>query len=204
MNTQIMFDIGAHEGQSSIFKAVENENLHVYAFEPVAKLADDIKTKTNNLKNYTLVSKAVSDYNGEAFFNVRGEGDWGQGSLSDFTSNIDTVWPDSNLRFTDKIKVEVIRLDTFIEQHNIERINYLHIDAQGGDLRVLKGLGKYISIVDKGVVEASNPDKIYYTDQNTVDSTVDFLNKAGFDIISIDSNDNISNEYNIHFEAKRN
>ena len=204
MDTQIMFDIGAHEGQSSIFKAEENENLHVYAFEPIPKLADGIKSKINNLKNYTLITKAVSDYNGEAFFNVRGEGDWGQGSLSDFTGAVDTVWPGFNLRFTDKIKVEVIRLDNFIEQHNIKKINYLHVDAQGGDLRVLKGLGKYIAIVEKGVVEASNTDKIYYTDQNTVDDTVNFLNNAGFDIISIDSNDHISNEYNIYFEAKKN
>jgi hypothetical protein len=36
---------------------------------------------------------------------------------------------------------------TFIKQHGIEKIDYLHVDAQGMDLRVLKSLGSYLSIV---------------------------------------------------------
>lgn len=201
INKQIMFDIGAHEGQSSIPKAKENSNLHVYAFEPVPKLAEEIKSKTINLTNYSIITKAVSNYDGEAFFNVRGEGDWGQGSLSDFTESVDIVWPGTMLKFTEKIKTDVTRLDTFIEANNISKINYLHVDAQGGDLKVLESLGKYISIVESGVVEASNPDKLYYTEQNTINDTVDFLKNAGFKIISINSNDDRENEFNIYFEA---
>jgi FkbM family methyltransferase len=196
-----MFDIGAHEGQSSIRKARENSNLYVYAFEPVPKLIEEIKSKITDLTNYRIITKAVSDYNGEAFFNVREEGDWGQGSLSDFTDSVDVVWPGTGLRFTDKIKVDVTRLDTFIEENNISMIDYLHIDAQGGDLKVLRGLGKYISIVNSGVVEASNPNKLYYKDQNTVDDTVNFLKKSGFEITSIDPNDDMENEFNIYFKT---
>jgi FkbM family methyltransferase len=198
---QVMFDIGAHKGQSSIHKAKENTDLHVYAFEPVPKLIKEIKSKIIDLNNYSIIPKAVSDYDGEAFFNIREEGDWGQGSLSDFTERVDAVWPDAKLKFTDKIKINVIRLDTFIEENNISRINYLHIDAQGQDLKVLRGLGKYISIVDSGVVEASNPDRLCYTEQNTVDDTVAFLKASGFEIMSIDPNDDRENEFNIYFKT---
>ncbi len=197
---EIMFDIGAHEGQSSIHKAVENSNLHVYAFEPVPKLIEKIKSKIVDLNNYTVIPKAVSDYDGEAFFNVRGEGDWGQGSLSDFTDNVDKVWPGAELRFTERIKIDVTRLDTFIEQTNISKINYLHIDAQGEDLKIIKGLGKYISLVVSGVVEASSSDKVSYINQNTVNDTVDYLKAAGFKITGITPNDDNGNEFNIYFQ----
>jgi hypothetical protein len=36
-----------------------------------------------------------------------------------------------------------VRLDTFCELNNIDRIDYLHIDVQGGEHHVIKGLGKY-------------------------------------------------------------
>jgi len=126
-NKQIFFDVGANNGSSSIYKAEENINLIVYAFEPVPELIQILKDNTKHLDNYIIIPKAVSDYNGNSSFNIRGIDDWGQGSLSDFTDAVDIVWPAGALQFTDKIEVDVIRLDKFIKNNNIEKIDYLPI-----------------------------------------------------------------------------
>lgn len=36
-NKEIMLDVGAHAGQSFIYKAIENSNSHVYVFKPASK-----------------------------------------------------------------------------------------------------------------------------------------------------------------------
>ena len=195
----IWFDVGANNGSSSICKAEENPELTVYAFEPVPELVQILKDNTAHLDNYIVIPKAVSDFNGYASFNVRGVDDWGQGSLSDFTDAVDIVWPAGALKFTDKINVDVIRLDTFIEANNILAIDYLHIDAQGNDLKVLRSLGKYVSIVMAGVAEAAKANKTYYVDQNTIADTLKFLDESGFKLTEIVPNDNRDNEFNIYF-----
>ncbi len=46
--------------------------------------------------------------------------------------------PDFNV--TDTIDVDVIKLKDFINDNNIDKIDYLHCDVQGHDLEVLIGL----------------------------------------------------------------
>ena len=196
---KIIFDIGAHEGQDSISLARESSNTIVYAFEPVPALAKNIKDKTAELPNYNLIQKAVSDYTGTTSFNIMNDGTGGQSSLLKFTEKVDIVWPSGVLKFTDEIPVDVIRLEDFIKDNNIKKIDNLHIDAQGSDLSVLKGMGDYISIVQEGVVEASNPDREYYEGQNNTEQTVQYLKGYGFKITRVVPNDDRGNEVNIYF-----
>jgi hypothetical protein len=43
----------------------------------------------------------------------------------------------------DGYDVQIVRLDTICELNNIDKIDYLHIDVQGNEHSVIKGLGKY-------------------------------------------------------------
>ena len=60
---------------------------------------------------------------------------------------------------TKKTKVKVIRLSSFLKDKEFKRIKYLHCDAQGSDINVLKSLGNYIKHLDYGVVEVSATEK---------------------------------------------
>ena len=197
--SRIVFDVGAWDGMSSKQYADEVPGTKIYAFEPVPKLVQEILI---NLKGYdcVVVPKAVSDYDGKSFFNIRNEGDWGQGSLLNFNDDVDKIWPGSNLKFSEKLEVGVIKLSTFIEQNSIGVIDFLHIDAQGNDLKVLKGLENKINIVQSGVVEAAREGKTYYTNQNLKEETVKFLEDNNFKIEKIDNNDGMGNEVNIFFK----
>lgn len=198
---KIFIDVGANNGSNSISQAEQNKDWVIYAFEPTPLLIHNLKQQTKHLSNYHIIPKAVSDFNGEAIFNIAGASDWGCSSLLNFSDKSQTHWPGrTEFNVTERINVEVLRLDSFIEQNNIEHIDYLHIDAQGSDLKVLKGLGKYISLVQNGVIEAAAKPNVLYYEQNTVDESCDFLRNNGFTIISIMSNDIHHNEVNITFQ----
>ena len=107
------------------------------------------------------------------------------------------------MNVTQEIEVDVIRLDGFIKEHNITEIDYLHIDTQGSDLKVLEGFGKYIDIVMEGCMEAAAKEDILYKGQNTQQQSVDFLQKNGFDITGIQINDEYQNEVNIYFRKRK-
>lgn len=198
---KIIFDVGANDGSSHIGTALHNPNKLVFAFEPTPRMIDIIKSKISHLKNYVLVEKAVSDFEGTSTFNVAGQSDWGCSSLLEFSNKSQTKWPGrTDFKVTDTIEVDVIRLDSFIKEKTIPKIDYIHIDTQGSDLEVLKGMGDLINIVRAGVMEAGNEKDILYKGQNTLKETIKFLNSKGFEVKDIVSNDPYTNEVNVHFE----
>ena len=160
-----------------------------------------IESRTSHFKNYNLIKKAVSNYEGKATFNVAGQCDWGCSSLLEFSDRSKVDWPGrTDFVVTQKIEVEVIRLDKFVKENSITKIDYLHIDTQGSDLNVLKGLGEQLSIVQEGAMEAASKPDILYFGQNTQEECVDFLISKGFEITRIEINDPQQNEVNIYFK----
>jgi FkbM family methyltransferase len=196
----IVFDVGANNGDSNIHYAEQGHA--VYAFEPTPELIEVIKAKTKHLPNYVLTETAVSNFIGQAKFNVAGQCDWGCSSLHEFSDNLAETWPGrGDFVKTQEIQVPVTTLAEFLDEHAwIDRIDYLHIDTQGSDLDVLKGLGSKISIVLAGVCEASKPGyELYKGTDNSRDSIVSFLTEHGFEIEWIQ---NWSEEFNIKFKRK--
>lgn len=206
MEKYIFFDVGAHNGKSSLHIA-NRENAVVYAFEPVPEFYNYLLSETKNLNNYKVYNKAVSDFDGKSIFNICGTGRQSQcSSLLDFSEkeSLDKHWVGyNNFKFTEKIEVDVITLKSFIEENKIDHIDYLHCDAQGCDLKVLKSLGIYINIVKEGVVEtARNEDVKLYKNQEIYDDVVDFLLKNNFEILEVASNNKLETEFNVFFKRK--
>ena len=87
------------------------------------------------------------------------------------------------------------------DTQDIEEIEHLHIDAQGADLAVLKGLGEKISIVKSGVIEVPQSEEVkLYKLQHSKEEAMEFLKANGFEITSIKPQ---QNEDNIFFERKK-
>lgn len=197
------FDVGAHWGQDSLHIARDNTDITVYAFEPTPELANMLRDKSKNFSDrYKVYEHAISDYDGYSDFHLV-QGDTGSASLNDFSDDLDKSWPgrtDFVVRST--IKVPVYRLDTWLEQFapHITEIEHLHIDAQGSDLAVLKGLGIKIKIVKSGVVEVPQaPELRLYKNQHTKEDALSFLNDNGFVLKNVISQ---VNEDNLFFERK--
>ena len=198
-----LFDVGAHWGQDSLHIARDHPDVTVYAFEPTPELAQRLRDHSRDFSSrYIVVENAISDFDGESEFHLV-VGDTGSASLNTFSDGLDKSWPgrtDFVVRKT--IKVPVYRLDTWLEKFapHVTQIDHLHIDAQGSDLAVLKGLGDKIAIVQSGVVEVpQHPDLRLYKGQHTKEEALDFLEKNGFKIKQITSQ---VNEDNIFFERQ--
>jgi FkbM family methyltransferase len=180
---KILFDIGANNGNQWLNElAIDQENTFVFMFEPTPYLCGVILEKYKHLKNWILVEKAVSNYKGISQFNIAGHADWGCSSLMSFRQEREQTWPSdrTDLNFTDTLDVEVTTLAEFLNDNPwVTHIDYLHIDAQGSDLNVLKGLGDFIDIVKQGQIEAAFNAPLY-TDSPTHTECIEWLEAKGF------------------------
>ena len=87
---------------------------------------------------------AVSETNGLAEFSIN-EADGTSSLLSFNPVAFDSDWRNvAGLKTVESIMVPTIRLDTFMELMQLERIDYLKIDTQGADFMVVKSLGTRI------------------------------------------------------------
>jgi FkbM family methyltransferase len=149
----VIFDIGACEGESSLRYSRLFPNATVYTFEPIPS---NFKLITENIKNYNntqikAFELCLSDKKGTADFYVS------SGKPPEF-SNTDVDWefgnksssllpPDKTLetydwlQFKEKVVVPTERLDNFMNQNNINEIDFVHMDVQGAELMVLDGAG---------------------------------------------------------------
>ena len=105
-------------------------------------------------------------------------------------------------KVTKRIKVRVTKLSSFLKNKKFKRITYLHCDAQGSDINVLKSLENFIKYLDYGVVEVSANKKrdLYSKSLNNLSNLKQFLKRKNFNIVDIKSNDPYRNELNINFK----
>jgi FkbM family methyltransferase len=199
-----LFDIGANNGSQWLNELSNNQNdIHVYMFEPTSYLCSIIKDKYKNLKNWNLIENAVSNFNGKSVFNIAGQWDWGCSSLLNFKNNIKETWPkdrtadNGDLHFTESIEVDVIELNSFLDKNpHIDKIDHLHIDTQGSDLNVLKGCSNYLHIIMNGNLECGDTAPLY-DGSPTKNECMDWLKQNGFKIDYIKNEGH--NECDIYF-----
>ena len=202
---RVYFDVGSNDGSSSI--SWINQGHEVHLFEPNPSLVKNYMDGPMPIDrpNVHVNQVAVSDYNGTAQFNICVTHDRGCSSLLDISERAKTEWGGrQDMIPTHKIDVQVIRLDSYDPLNNIDEIEFFHCDAQGSDLRVLKGMGKHLRKIKAGVVEAAAKQDILYRDQNHIQETIAFLETNGFSVNYIQANDFQHNEVNIGFTRVEN
>lgn len=205
MRNKVVIEVGACDGTDSF--RYYNSNYKVFSFEPRKDFFENLKEKTKSLIDFTIINKAVSLTDGLIDFNICKKG--GASSILQFKTDDELIkyWGPNrtDIHYSGiSYKVESIRLDTFIEQNNLQDtfIDFLHVDAQGADLDVLKSLGKYKKNVLRGVIESaySSEKTIYINQNNTLDVVFDWLKQNDFVIEKIESNDFTNCECNIYFK----
>jgi FkbM family methyltransferase len=171
-----IIEIGANDG-SHTMDFYRNSN--VWCFEPNPVYANLLRNKFSKNKNVSVLEMAVSDFNGTANFNISSDGL--SSSLNELT---EFSIKNTKIKYNNKIEVNVVRMDTFLMENNIQIIDYLHCDAQGEDLKILKSFGNFISIIKKGKIEVTLKDELFSNTSNHIDDVVHFLNINEFEIIN--------------------
>ena len=208
------FDVGAYNGIDGLVLAKENPDTLVNAFEAnenliktITKLKKKIEQRIGRkLKNYKIHNVAVSNKSKLSYFYITKNPQ--VSSLHKFSKNIDKTWPgfrEIHCPIIKKVKVKTITLKKFCNDNKINIINYLHVDTQGNDLNVLKGLGNLIGIVEQGVIESAISKKnSLYQNNHTLAEVKSFFKKANFLIKKIETvAGSADNEVNIYYQNKK-
>ena len=136
-----VFDIGAHLGKyTKLFSLLVGDKGKVCAFEPAEssfkKLAASLKKL--NCTNVTLINKAVYSQNCTVVINEFPEeySSWNSLGRPKMENPTDPKRP---VPVEKSVEVQAVTLDSFCQQNNIRKIDYLKLDVEGAELDVLKG-----------------------------------------------------------------
>lgn len=206
MSKYIFFDVGTNWGEDSLTRAANDPNVEVWAFEPTPQLVHHLINASQSFSDrYHVEPIALGDFNGILNFYIQNNPGMGCNSLNQFNDNLEATWKESSVNFTvaEVINVAAYRFDAWLPSNlpNLEKIDYFHCDTQGSDLKVLKGMGNYIHLIQEGVVEcAKNEEVKLYKENHTLPEMTEFLESKGFVITNVESNDYLNNEWNVYFK----
>lgn len=175
---EVWLDVGMHLGEKTFEVARANPRLRVYAFEPNLELA---AVHMGRLPNYTVLPLAVAEHDGSATFHI---------NKLPAASSLLPLKPDAlqewiggeQLAEARAVVVPTIRLDTFMRQFAIERVDYLKIDAQGAVLAVVQSLGVRVRDVKRIDLEVQITPKGLYAGGSDPAETVAYLQSLGFEL----------------------
>lgn len=197
---RVWLDVGAHLGEKTLSTAIEDPSLRLYAFEPNLRIA--VRLMEASPPNVIVVPAAVGIEAGVALLNVT-ESDPAS-SLLDYNEAGRAGWKGDGLDVVRRVTVPVLRLDEFLEavdlrELNVPRIEFLKIDAQGGDLDVVRSLGSYLEIVQKIELEVQTTDEPLYLGASTLADVRTFMETSGFTETARESQ-TFGQELNLTFE----
>lgn len=187
----VIFDIGAHHGESVAYLKGVFPKAAIYSFEPDPDSFAVLSASLIEGVNY--FNLALSDADGTASFfcnqishtnsllkvNLNSKD-----SISIAKAKAKAEKDDGFFEsFNKENQVRTVRLDAFVQQYSIDYIDLLKIDVQGAECWVLKGGEATLTKVGVIVLEISFFD--YYEHQTSFGDVEELLSPHGFRLFSI-------------------
>ena len=160
--SDVIIDVGAHIGTYSIPKATEiGEEGKVIALEPNPMNSKILEKNItlNKLNNIVILEKAAGSKN--EFVNL---------SLSS-DPMLSMITNEENKK---SVKIECIKLDSLIKKLDLQKVNWLKIDAEGSEIQVLEG--------SKEILEKYHPKIIVEVRKENEEKMMKILESYGYDI----------------------
>ena len=135
-----IFDAGANTGIYSLVAREVNQDASVIAFEPLKRIFAMLqKNKELNSFEIMCVEKALSNADGDAII------------YDDFSSDHSydaTVGVNLRLENSKVVggAITTIKLETFINEQKIKKIDLIKIDVEKHEPELLEGFGKYLAL----------------------------------------------------------
>jgi FkbM family methyltransferase len=134
---RVVVDVGANQGDFSKLFLRHCPSATIHAFEPVRSTFDRLQQALGSEPRVRLHPIAASNQTGTAVIRT---------FASSEKNTLVTELTDS-LRVdpTGEEKITTARLDEFLEQTKLQRIDFLKIDVEGFEMEVLQGCGRYLA-----------------------------------------------------------
>ena len=138
---EVFFDVGAHDGDTTIRARHDFGICRIIAFEPHPKTFERLSERTAKIPNVELLNLALGSEVGEK-------------TMFEYAnaSRINSLLPDAQFAvlFLDKdaskrLTVDCMTIDRFCAKRRIKKIDVLKIDTEGFDFEVLKGANSMLA-----------------------------------------------------------
>jgi FkbM family methyltransferase len=170
----VIFEIGAADGTDTLefINTFNDLDFKIYCFEPDLRNIESFKQKVNDPR-VTLFEMAVGDKNGKATFNQSNDIYNLSSSLKKpMMENMKATWP--LMDFDKTYDVDVVTLDKFLEDNNIDKVDFIWADVQGAeDLMILGGKESLINKVRYMYTEYSNVE--YYENELNLNEIIELI-----------------------------
>ena len=173
-----ILDIGANIGLYTIYLNKHFKNINTYSIEPM-KFTYDLLSKNielNNIKS-NIYNIGLSDKDGieKFYFNKAETAASSMKNLREDTEN------------TEIVECKINKLDTFIFDNNIKKIDLIKIDVEGAELLVFRGgvesLKKYKPIIFSEMLRKWSKKFDYHPND-----IINVLNEIGYSCFAINNN----------------
>lgn len=175
-DADVVLDIGANTGVYALLAQAVKPDAHVVAFEPID---DTIKLLKANIRlndfPIQVEPVALSDKTGEAemlFFPEE----------INYMASLVTDRPPPKGKKTGIRTIRTQRLDDYIEEKGLDKIDLVKIDVEGHEIELLEGMGKYIEQFQPAfIIEILNPNRAAKTQAffEGLDYVYFLMNEAG-------------------------
>lgn len=199
----ILFDIGACNFNDSLHLRYNFPQAHIYAFEPDMLNITNCPKQVHDL-SINVVPIALSDCDNEIKFypstHYGGNEHKASGSILKPKTKKGTsegLYHDSLLFDLNGYDIQTVRIDTFCVLNNIKHIDYIHMDVQGAELRVLKGLGD----LRPSLIFAETCEFDTYESDTTLEQFNQYMDSLGYDVVKQFRDDTLYKLKTIPFDS---
>ena len=197
----VIFDVGAHEGQSAQKYHFEFPNASIYSFEPFKVTYTEILKK--NIKNVTPFNIGFSDEVGSQkfFVNLGSQ----TNSLLELGTDAQEIWGGfRGLTAEEEVLCEFNTIDNFMNEQGISHIDFLKLDVQGAEYKVLRGAAVALTNKKITLIQLEALIGEQYVNQKTIAYYLSEMEHYGYKLKNISDiavvNDNIT-QVDLIFEA---
>jgi FkbM family methyltransferase len=183
-NIQTILDVGAHVGQTCERYHGLFPNARVYSFEPFLETFEQLRLNVTKFGNATAIPYAIGKAEGTRDFYCNGA----SYTNSLFAAREEAVlWvePFDQIRNVGKIQVSTTTLDIFCRQHDIERVDILKLDIQGGELEAFQGA---VGLLEREAIQLIYTETMFvpvYTGQPLFHDLSAFLADYGYALYNL-------------------
>lgn len=176
-NPMVIFDVGAFNGEDALQFKRRFPYASVYAFEADPRNFE--KCKEIRSHGVNVSHKAVLDYTGETvFYSSGGRKEYeASGSALRPTAKQYSDFPE--MTFQDVGKVPCITLWDFCHVEKISGIDLLHMDVQGAEAKVIKGMGFLRPLM----IFLEKSESLHYEDAAQVSTLNQLMANLGYELV---------------------
>lgn len=179
----VIFDVGAFVGDTAAAFLEICPAASIHCFEPFPDSFRQLSERLRPVPSVHCHATAVGDVATTRVLNVNTSR--ATNSLLPTSEAAAETWGSDMTATQRTLEIPVTTLDTFIEEHGIDRVSLLKIDVQGAEPLVLKGASRSLQ---KGLIDVVYTEMILqptYHGQLRFDKQLGCFYDAGFDLHDI-------------------